>query len=448
MNRIKDIINQIKVFANSHDKLYLYGAGKYGRALLIVLKQLEIPLEGICVSVLNERDALMGGLPVVAYYEVSANHKGSYHYGFILAMKEKWQREVLEEHGAEVYQDFLSVPVSFFLEIECYLKNCIDRAELSFSGWINKCLSLLKENCLLLRREGGIGDILALEPVLRYLKKAGYVVVLETEHQELFYWNSSVDLTFKWNCTPELFENRCLVFDLTYAHEFYPHMHLTDGYMACIRKLLKVPFIKDEDRIPCYAPLLKCKPKKIAKKICINNEATGWNGRIYSKNKMKKFALYLKSNDYELYEIGSKEENYLGVGKNCYGLALEESMKLMANMDLYVGLDNGLMHLAQSIQLPIFVLFGCTCPNYRIYDWSRARVLWKNVDELSCAACHHRRCIPCGRTVCSRDKVYCMDWSVEEVIEAFETKKYNDPPILKKEMYSPIKFFENDEVAP
>ena len=153
---------------------------------------------------------------------------------------------------------------------------------------------------------------------------------------------------------------------------------------------------------------------------------------------MREFGLYLKSKGYEIYEVGLKHENYLGVGKDCYGLELHDSAKVMSDTDLYIGLDNGLMHLAEALRIPIFCIFGCTCPLYLVHDWEQARVLWKNSREVPCAACYNRRRIPHRMAICNKDKFYCLDWSVDELIYAFENSLYNNPPKVEEDMFEPL----------
>lgn len=262
---------------------------------------------------------------------------------------------------------------------------------------------------------------------------------METMWQELFRYNQSASGTFPWDAVPPPFEECALAISCNDAHETRPLGHMLDGYLSAVSKFFPRLDLSEEERIPVYDnSLIRPHSSHNFKRICINNEATNWESRIFDTGKMRQFAQYLQMKGYEIFEIGGDERNYLGVGKNCYGMALHDTVKLMSEMDLYIGVDNGLMHLAQSIRLPVFILFGCTCPNYRIYDWSRARVMWKNVDELPCAACYHRRMIPCRKAECHWDKVRCLDWSVEEVIEAFETEKYDNPPKLQDEMYKPI----------
>ena len=64
-------------------------------------------------------------------------------------------------------------------------------------------------------------------------------------------------------------------------------------------------------------------------------------------------AMYLKQSGYDIAEIGRDPAHYLGIGTNYYGrLALHDTVRLMSECDLYIGMDGGLMHFAQSIHMP------------------------------------------------------------------------------------------------
>lgn len=446
--QIIDILDQIHDFALNHRQLYIYGAGKYGKLAAWFLKRERISIAGFCVTEKSKNEQTES-YTVFSLDELLHEFEEELTCGFIVALKKDYQAEVKELTSA-LSRNFETIflPESFFGLLTVYYNNVAAQAvgsELSFSEWIKKLYTLSSDKCIYFRREGGIGDILTFEPVLRKLKKMGYKVILETRWHELFYYNQSVDITIDYNNSWDFIKTRCFFVDFTFAHENHLFSHMLDGYLQYLRPALPILDLDEEERVPLYDPQLIHTHNSNGHKICLNNEASYWDSRIYPPERMKEFARYLLDRGYEIYEIGSDERNYLGVGKNCFDLDLHNTVKLMETMDLYVGLDNGLMHLAQSIHLPIFVLFGCTCPNFRIHDWATARVMWKNADELSCAACHHRRFLPCNRTYCSRDKVYCLDWSVEEVIEAFHTKQYNDPPYLNEKMFIPLNFVSLDE---
>jgi hypothetical protein len=132
-------------------------------------------------------------------------------------------------------------------------------------------------------------------------------------------------------------------------------------------------------------------------------------------NRWKSVINKLKISGYEIVEIGSKF--YLGIGENKVGKKIiHETAELIATAEMYLGFDGGLMHIAQSVGTPILIIFGCTCPNYRIHDWSKARVLWLDEEKLACAGCHHKLPAPRCQTDCNKEKIHCLDGITEEMV--------------------------------
>lgn len=425
---------------NDSDKIFVYGAGEYGVLMLGFLESQGIGVDGVVVSSLDENNSNVKGYHVHCVDEILSFRPTDDKYLFILSMREKWQKEIIESLEVESQVNLRKIPSVFFREIRAYMfhKACVDTDEMSYRKWRVHLYNVTKRNAILVRREGGIGDLLTLEPILRKLKLSGYTIILETVHTYLFKYNNSVNYVFKWGTVPEFIISNCLLLDLNVSHEFYPHKHMLDGYYLCVKELIEIPPIEGEDRLPCYNPSIRCRPTCPPRKICLNNEATEWKSRILNPVIMKGFAEYLKKIGCEIFEIGSNKKNYLGVGIDCFGMEFEDTVSLMSEMDMYVGLDNGLMHVAQSILLPVFLTFGCTCPNLRIHDWSRARVMWKNTNELSCAACFHRRRIPCKQVVCIYEECFCLAWTEQDLINAFEKMEYDSPPCISRNSFFPL----------
>jgi len=275
---------------------------------------------------------------------------------------------------------------------------------------------------LLIIRGAAIGDVLCTEPIVRKLTQMGYRVHIKTKYPEIFVYNSSltsINKSVKTDC----------VINLNLSYELRPRMHTLDAYISVVRKKITGFSLDDSERIPIYNKNYIWKNGK--RNIIVVNSEGSWLSRTYDVDKWKQFIQYLKEQGNEILEIGRDPSKYLGIGKNCYArLTLDESVKLMLESDMYVGFDGALMHFAQSIGLPMFIIFGCTCPNYRIHNWDIAKVLWKNSDELECAGCHHRRLAPRKGTVCFHSKIFCLDFSVERVIETFVNAPFGNKPHL------------------
>lgn len=442
-----DKVHEIRLFCQQYPYVYLYGAGVYAKDMMLFLHEANIPFCGCCITSGKETTCCSFGIekPIYEFENIPQPLKQC---GFILAMKEALQEEVVSFfENQSLCMQYLALDSLFLRYYHRYIQFVSslpanaqkEIVQQSFLLSAAKTLTSSAAQSVIISRVGGLGDVLCLEPIIRKLVRQGYQVFVDTQWQDLFRYNRSVSGTFPWLTIPPPFEEHALAICFNDAYEMHPLESMLDSYIATISRFIPSLQLYGEERIPIYdRALIHRHSLHNPHKICINNEASHWACRTFDKKKMREFALYLQKKGCEIYEIGIDDNNYLGVGKNCYGLELHDTVELMSKTDLYVGVDNGLMHLAQAIRLPIFILFGAICPNFRIYDWSRARVMWKNVDELPCAACYHRRMIPCREPKCHWDTVRCMDWTVEEVIEAFETEKYDNPPKLQEEMYTPL----------
>lgn len=99
--------------------------------------------------------------------------------------------------------------------------------------------------------------------------------------------------------------------------------------------------------------------------------------------------------------------------------SLSESIAAIAQMDLLIGIDSGLLHLAGSVGTPCVGLFGAVNGALRLPPETPNRCVTGNVP---CLSCHHA--VPPGhwRTGCKHD-IACMkaisDRDVFAVVEAF-----------------------------
>ena len=404
-NTVGVVYDMISFFCQN-ESVFLYGAGKYASIVTEVLRGLGLNPAGYCVTRRTQTECCHG-LPIYVFPDVD---RPLGRCGFIFALSELHRSEVIGN-----VKSFVSDKQIFLLDDEtvlffrAYLHYRTTAEKPNIIEWYKNLYRLTDCPCVLLKRDIGLGDVLSFEPIARKLKLLGYNILIATKFPDVYMHTSTADGVFGCVKDSKFIEERCLVLDFTYAYAISPFKDILNGYVDFVKNILPEFSLSADERLPIYDSTLIREHTDAVKKICINNEATEWDSRRYPQDRMKLFAEYLKNSGYEIYEIGVDKQKYLGVGENCYGMKLHDSVRVMSETDMYVGVDNGLFHLAQSVKLPVFALFGCVCPVFRVHDWQRARILWKNTDDLYCAGCWSRRRLPCDVVKCDRDKVYCMD---------------------------------------
>ncbi len=93
----------------------------------------------------------------------------------------------------------------------------------------------------------------------------------------------------------------------------------------------------------------------------------------------------------------------------CAGLSLDKIAAIIAQSDIFIGNNSGLLHIAAALGRPTVSTMGPTVP------W-----LWMPQGDNQIVIRHNLECAPCSRGVCGEHK--CMDLiNVEEMIKAVDT---------------------------
>jgi ADP-heptose:LPS heptosyltransferase len=96
-------------------------------------------------------------------------------------------------------------------------------------------------------------------------------------------------------------------------------------------------------------------------------------------------------------------------------LPLPETIALIAQADLFVGVDSGLLHVAASVQTPAVGLWGPTSAKFLFLE---AESRFYVTSKASCNGCHHRLPRLHWYTGCPY-QIKCMrEISVEEVVQS------------------------------
>ncbi len=157
---------RLRQFCSRHERVYLYGAGAYGRKLLAALHSIGLEVDGFLVT--NGQEGLIMGKPVLLWNKAAPNLFGA---GIILALSERWHsviRKELSQTGVEIlsmrddelrflYNQYSLLPL---------LRQLVKTMPTS-----QNVPSLVEVKKILVIRLDVLGDLLMTIPMLRELRR-------------------------------------------------------------------------------------------------------------------------------------------------------------------------------------------------------------------------------------------------------------------------------------
>jgi len=205
------------------------------------------------------------------------------------------------------------------------------------------------------------------------------------------------------------------------------HAHLVDDFAQTLKVTLTsrqpklyVPAVLSQSLVRRIAPL-----RKRAKHIFGIHVGPSWLVREWTVEGWTKLAVLLRNNyDCVVLQIGSDTDTAKGYVKApripgtedwVGALNLEESVAALEQLDLFIGIDSGLLHAAGAVGTPTVGLFGPINPKFRLPPETPSIAVTSNVP---CLGCHHRLPRLHWREGCN-NKIQCMSaLSADEVLDA------------------------------
>ena len=278
---------------------------------------------------------------------------------------------------------------------------------------------------ILVKRKFALGDILCCGPILRelsYKYPASEITMQADIIDPLAYCGLPIKLIP--TTTPLNDKDFDRVIDLWLAYENRPLMHMIDAYAQEARVVLT-------DKVPRYDPNLKWNGKKNFR-ILVSAEGS-WASRTLDINKWRNIIKEISLDGDEIIEIGNN--TFLGVGENRCGQyrgadGIHKLAELMCDSGILLCMDGFLMHLAQSVGLPVMAIFGCIYPGYRIHDWSKAKVIWLDQSVIPCAGCHHLRPSPRTFTQCEGGIDCLTKITEQQILDCYYNQDFGNKPRL------------------
>ncbi len=271
-----------------------------------------------------------------------------------------------------------------------------------------------KEHVLIWRNVGGMGDILMQSAIARELKK-------QNPHSHIVY-----QVPEKYLSIPKHnpYVDEAQIVEVPFVKGAYDRtIKLSNPCPASVYELVKKDITKSrtdlfleasgikkaEDKSLCYQ--VRIEEKKWAAEFLKGNKAEnkikiGFELRSIEDRRdwvrWKELAdlIYRDIKDVQIFifdhdiPMAWKDKRVI----NVCGYPLEDVAAIIETLDLIIGPDSGLLHLAGALQTPILGLFGAIPPFLRLNDYSNADWIWHQP---------HKECpcwysFPCGDSTCMK----------------------------------------------
>lgn len=251
---------------------------------------------------------------------------------------------------------------------------------------------------ILISRLAAQGDVLITSSIAHAFKKnyPGCKVFFETVFPHVLRKNPFIDNVFK----PNEYD-RSIAFDKVYnlnmSIESRPKQHslLSITQDANVKLEDCLLFVEQEEF-----------PLPSGKYIVFHLAVTGWPGRDWLFHRWQQVADFLMSHGFIIITIGSHTDNYI---RNSIDLRNKTNINQLAyvvkNSSLYVGAESFPFHVAQAVNTPCVIFFGCVSPELRIL---RSNVKAVMSEYSVCLGCLHRVPPPVCRPIsCEKGDINC-----------------------------------------
>lgn len=235
------------------------------------------------------------------------------------------------------------------------------------------CFHSLKQKRVLIKRMGAMGDVVQVEPVLRYWFKKGYKVYLLTssDFMNLFYYQPYEVLPYKDGIEYDV------EVDLDMAYENRPTMNHIEAYFDVFGEKDKA----SQPRLICDEPRVFNEPYVV---MHIDKRKQAHRNPIHD---FYADVEDLVNNGYTIVLIGEGEKLYDVTMPGVIpviNLSLPSLMALIWHSEFFIGIDSGPSHIAVAMGKKSIIHFGSVDPEIIHLDL-------ENID-IKQGECEHKGC--------------------------------------------------------
>ena len=279
---------------------------------------------------------------------------------------------------------------------------------------------------VVIKRMGAMGDVIRLEPVMRYFHDTGHMVVLHTTNN---FYNLFINHHYKIH-NINLVNGRLLKnakhYDLDMSYENNPQVpHLISYFEACgvceddYKKYLTKQKLSLGFQVNQYTKLFN---KYVVLHIDDRPQASR---NIYGVD-WQMVAYELKRNGYDVIQVGFQNKEIIGT---MHMRTINENLLsyLVAGADMFIGIDSGISHIAAGFNIPSMIFFGNVNPDIIHVDLDNIVVVTNHNQENP--ICEKPYCwhsvVGCAGVPCyiSESSPPCSSFSTKQVINFIKLMK-------------------------
>lgn len=274
---------------------------------------------------------------------------------------------------------------------------------------------------VVVRRLASLGDVIQVEPVLRYFNEKGYRVVLDTLPQ---FYNLFINHDFKIY-HPQEVDQKILAtvkrIDLDMSYESTPErLHLLSYYemSGILDGEIKNPklFTGYDYKNPAH---------KLFRKYCVLHiDQRPQQGRNINGVEWEDVVWAIREKGYEVIQIGHGKHPNVFNAIEMRNMNEPMLMRLIGGADLFIGIDSGPFNIALAMDTPAVVFFGSVHPDYIIPDKTNITVIQNhNPEKPICRSPH------CWSSTISTEGVECIETmgQLKRVVKMFQGAECVEP---------------------
>ena len=279
---------------------------------------------------------------------------------------------------------------------------------------------------VVLKRMGAMGDVIRLEPVMRYFNDNGYMVVLNTTAN---IYNLFIYHDFRVHHISQIdgrLLNNAKFYDLDMSYENNPKVpHLVSYFESCEIKFHNYRNYLVKQRLSVGFPINE-RTKIFNKYAVLHIDDRQQSSRNVFGVDWSFVVSELKLDGYVVIQLGFQDKEIPG---SIYMRTVNENILayVIASADLFIGVDSGPSHIASGFNIPSVIFFGSVSPDIIHVDLSNIAPITNHSEQDP--ICEKPYCwhsvVGCAGVPCyiDNDNPPCAKFSAEQVLNSIKLVK-------------------------